>query len=81
MWLVRNREGIEEMTKLQILTLERIKELGQEAFTIHEDLTKWKPEEEPEIEKSRKSIAFKTALEKQWELIDAMLEEDNENNI
>jgi len=55
------------------LALRRIRTLGQEVFSVHEDLMKWKPEPFTTIEKTEKSVFLKFALKEQRQWIDALL--------
>lgn len=65
---------LEEIVKL---ALNRVMDLGQEAFTIHEDMMKWKPEAVDPIEKTKASVNLKTALEEQRKWIVAILESED----
>lgn len=64
-----------EMTKLQKLALERIRELGQEAFSTHEQIVIWRKEPLDTEQKTTLSVQLKGALEKQRQWIDAITEE------
>ncbi|RJQ27121.1 hypothetical protein C4577_02265 [Candidatus Parcubacteria bacterium] len=66
------------MNKLQILAIERIIELGQEAYLIHQDLSKWRSEPYTDLVKTEKSVELKSKLEQQRFWCNALLEESEE---
>lgn len=65
---------MKQISKLILLSLLRVNELGQDAFTAHESCMRWNVKEPNAIEITKLSIKCKTALEKQKEWVDAIME-------
>ena len=63
------------MIDLHRLALDRIRELGQEAFTLHEDLMRWREKPLDDVETTKISSALKSKLEEQRRWINALQEE------
>ena len=62
------------MSKLIILSLLRVNELAQEAFTAHESCMRRGVKEPDAIEVTKLSVKCKTALENQKEWVNAIME-------
>ena len=62
------------MTKLQVLALERIKELGQAAMTAHHEAFVWRPEPLTSSALTDLHVAHSRALESQCAWVNAILE-------
>jgi heterodisulfide reductase subunit C len=66
------------MTQTQKLALERIRELGRQAYTAHQEYAKWRPEPLNATQQSELSLKLQQAVEKQYEWIQAMLADEEE---
>lgn len=63
------------MNQLRRLAIEHLADLGQEVFSLHEDLMRWRDPPLISPEKTFISNKLKSSLEKQKQWIDALLEE------
>ena len=61
------------MKSLLLLALDRIDELGDDAFKLHQDCLRWKPEPD-EVELTKTSVRCQSTLEKQHEWVVAIKE-------
>jgi hypothetical protein len=62
-------------TNLVLLGLQRIRELGQKAFTAHEAYGKWYPEPLSERDKIELSLTVKHSLEQQEKWVSTIEQE------
>jgi len=63
------------LNSLQKLGLERVIELGQEAFTAHEELMRWREKPLDAEQSTVLSMRLKQAIEKQRQWANALFEQ------
>jgi len=64
------------MNDLQKLAIERIIELGEEAFQLHDDYVRWRETPLTDVEKTDISLKIRRKLQKQRVWGEALLEEE-----
>lgn len=67
------------MSDLSKLVLQRVQELGAEAFSIHEDLMRWREPAYSDIDKTQLSVKLKIKLEEQCSWLKALEELEDKN--